>query len=73
MDKVWMKKADLVLMEAMSTWWAGRLEEDSAIREAMDEIVGMSGEHSDDVSSLLYDIISRASDIAAEAAIKNVL
>lgn len=73
MDRVRMKNEDRDLLEAVSAWWAGRLEEDPAIREAMDEIERLSGEHSDKISSLLYDIVSRAADMTAEAALKRVL
>lgn len=73
MDRVRMKNADRELLEAVSAWWAGRLEEEPAIREAMEEIESLSGEHSDKVSSLLYVIIGKAADMTAEAALNRVL
>ena len=73
MDRVRMKNADRDLLEAVSAWWAGRLEEEPVIRGAMDEIESLSGDHGDKVSSLLYVIIGKAADMTAEAALKRVL
>ena len=73
MDKVRMNSADRELLEAVSAWWVGRLEEDPVIHGAMDKIENLSGEHSEEVSSFLYDIIGRAADMEAEATVKKLL
>lgn len=73
MDKVQMKEADRVLADAVSDWWAGRLEKDPAIREAADTLEALCGDHAEDASSLLCDIFGRAADMVAEAALKKVL
>ena len=73
MNKARMKNADRDLLEAVSTWWEGKLEEDPAICKAMQRIEALGGEHADEISSLLYDIIGRAADMEAEATVKKLL
>ena len=74
MDKVRMNNADKALLEAYSTWWTSRLEDDPAIQEAMQAVRNMvDDDHGEELASLIYDIIGRAADMAAEAAMKNLL
>ena len=74
MDKVRMNNADKALLEAYSTWWTSRLEDDPAIQEAMQAVRSMvDDDHGEELASLIYDIIGRAADMAAEAAMKNLL
>ena len=74
MDKVRMNNADKALLEAYSTWWTSRLEDDPAIQEAMQAVRNIvDDDHGEELASLIYDIIGRAADMAAEAAMKNLL
>ncbi len=51
---------------AASDWVASQIEEDEMILNAMDQITEYCGiDYADEVSSKLYDIIGKASDIAA--------
>ena len=74
MDKVRVNNADKALLEAYSTWWASRLEDDPAIQEAMQAVRNMvDDDHGEELASLLYDILGRAGDMVAEAGLKYLL
>lgn len=73
MDKVQMKEADRVLADAVSDWWAGRLEKDPAIRSAADKLEALCGDHAEDASSLICGIIGRAADMIAETTVRKLL
>ena len=74
MDKVRMNNADKALLEAYSTWWASRLEDDPALQEAMQAAkLLVDNEYEEELASLLYDILGRAGDMVAEAGLKYLL
>ena len=61
-----MMPAEKKYLQATSDWVASQMEEDEVILDAMDQITAYCGNAcEDEVSSKLYDIIGRASDIAA--------
>lgn len=74
MDKVRMTNADRDLLVAVSNWAVSRLEDDPAIQELMKRIQCLvDEEHTEEVTSLLYDILGRAGDMAAEVTMKKLL
>lgn len=61
-----MMPAEKMYLQATSDWVASQMEGDEMILDAMDQITAYCGiDCEDEVSSKLYDIIGRASDIAA--------